>query len=71
MIPHEGQRTASVSTADEVATGDMVAQYNYYARRFHLTYVEGRWADNAYTNKDRWLHRVLRGNIPRYQRAAC
>jgi len=57
MIPHESQRKASVSAADGVVTGDMVAQYAYCARRFHLAYVEGRWAENASTDEGRWLHR--------------
>jgi hypothetical protein len=55
MIPRGGQRKASVSAADGVVTGDMVAQYAYCARRFHLAYVEGRWADNASTDEGRWL----------------
>jgi len=59
MIPHEGQRKASASAADGVVTGDMVAQYAYCARRFHLAYVEGRWTRNAGTDEGRWLHRLV------------
>jgi hypothetical protein len=57
MIPQESQRKASVFAADGVVTGNMVAQYAYCARGFHLAYVEGRWADNASTDEGRWLHR--------------
>ena len=43
--------------ADTSATGDdsltlgRVHQYAYCPRRFHLMYVEGRWADNVYLDK--------------------
>lgn len=38
-------------------TVDMLAQYAYCPRRFHLMYVQGRWADNAYTQQGRNVHR--------------
>jgi len=42
---------------DEALTLDMVHQYAYCPRRFHLMYVEGRWADNAFTVEGRNVHR--------------
>jgi len=38
-------------------TLDMVHQYAYCPRRYHLMYIEGRWADNAYTIDGRHVHR--------------
>ncbi len=38
-------------------TLDMVHQYAYCPRRYHLMYIEGRWADNAYTIEGRHVHR--------------
>ena len=35
----------------------MVTQYAYCPRRMHLMYVEGRWADNVYTEHGREVHR--------------
>jgi CRISPR-associated protein Cas1 len=47
-----------VSTVgDDALTIDMVHQYAYCPRRFHLMYVEGRWADNAFTAEGRNVHR--------------
>lgn len=44
--------------ADErTLTLDMVSQFTYCPRRFHLMYVEGRWADNQYTVDGRRVHR--------------
>ena len=49
---------ANVSiTGDDALTLDMVGQYTYCPRRFHLMYVEGRWADNQYTIEGRHVHR--------------
>ena len=49
---------ANVSIAgDDALTLDMVGQYGYCPRRFHLMYVEGRWADNQYTIDGRHVHR--------------
>jgi hypothetical protein len=49
---------ANVSaTGDDSLTLDMVGQYTYCPRRFHLMYVEGRWADNQYTVEGRHVHR--------------
>jgi len=42
---------------DDALTLDMVGQYTYCPRRFHLMYVEGRWDDNAYTIEGRHVHR--------------
>jgi CRISPR-associated protein Cas1 len=39
------------------ATVDMVAQYAYCPRRFHLMYVEGRWDDNVHTIEGKHAHR--------------
>lgn len=44
-------------TGDDALTLDMVGQYTYCPRRFHLMYVEGRWDDNAYTIEGRHIHR--------------
>lgn len=57
MLAHEGQRSASVAAAEGTVTADMVAQFAYCPRRFHLAYVEGRWADNAETDDGRFTHR--------------
>lgn len=57
MLATETQRTASRSAADGVVTADMLAQLAYCPRRFHLVYVEGRWADNAFTDEGRFIHR--------------
>jgi CRISPR-associated protein Cas1 len=42
---------------DDELTIDMLAQYAYCPRRFHLMYVQGRWADNAFTEEGRNVHR--------------
>ena len=47
----------SSTLPDDWATVDMVAQYVYCPRRFHLMYVEGRWEDNASTLDGKALHR--------------
>jgi CRISPR-associated protein Cas1 len=44
-------------TGDDALTLDMVNQYVYCPRRFHLMYVEGRWQDNQYTVEGRHVHR--------------
>lgn len=44
-------------TGDDALTLDMVGQYTYCPRCFHLMYVEGRWDDNAYTIEGRHVHR--------------
>ncbi len=50
MSDHATRTTTNVSTAgDDALTLDMLGQYTFCPRRFHLMYVEGRWADNAYT----------------------
>ncbi|MEX0741786.1 MAG: Dna2/Cas4 domain-containing protein, partial [Phycisphaeraceae bacterium] len=38
-------------------TLDMVRQFAYCPRRYHLMYIEGRWEDNAYTIDGRHIHR--------------
>ena len=45
------------ATGDDALTLDMVGQFTYCPRRFHLMYVEGRWDDNAYTVEGRHVHR--------------
>jgi CRISPR-associated protein Cas1 len=57
MLAHEGQRSASAAAAEGTVTADMVAQLAYCPRRFHLAYVEGRWADNVETDGGRFTHR--------------
>lgn len=47
----------SVNLPEGWVTGDMVAQMAYCPRRFHLMYVEGRWADNTHTVEGRSVHR--------------
>ncbi len=44
-------------TDEQQLTLDMVHQYAYCPRRYHLMYIEGRWADNAYTIEGRQAHR--------------
>lgn len=44
-------------TGDDALTLDMVGQYTFCPRRFHLMYVEGRWEDNVYTVEGRHTHR--------------
>jgi CRISPR-associated endonuclease Cas1/CRISPR-associated protein Cas4 len=42
--------TTHVAVAgDDALTLDMLGQFVFCPRRFHLMYVEGRWADNAFT----------------------
>ncbi len=49
---------SNVSTVgDDALTLDMVTQMAYCPRRFHLMYVEGRWADNVYTVEGKAAHR--------------
>lgn len=49
---------SNVSIAgDDALTLDMVKQFTFCPRLFHLMYVEGRWADNAYTIEGRHVHR--------------
>jgi hypothetical protein len=35
----------SSNLPDDWATVDMLAQFTFCPRRFHLMYLEGRWAD--------------------------
>ncbi len=44
-------------TGDDALTIDMVKQFTFCPRLFHLMYVEGRWDDNAYTVEGRHVHR--------------
>jgi CRISPR-associated endonuclease Cas1/CRISPR-associated protein Cas4 len=44
-------------TGDDALTLDMVKQFTFCPRLFHLMYVEGRWEDNAYTVEGRHVHR--------------
>lgn len=47
----------SSTLPDDWATVDMVCQYSYCARRYHLMYVQGRWADNTHTLEGKDVHR--------------
>jgi CRISPR-associated protein Cas1 len=47
----------SINLAEDWATIDMVAQYAYCPRRFHLMYVEGHWEDNIHTLEGKDVHR--------------
>ena len=38
-------------------TVDMLSQYAYCPRRFHLMYVQGRWDDNTFTEQGKSAHR--------------
>lgn len=44
-------------SSDELLTIDQLHQYAYCPRRMHLMYVEGRWADNAFTLDGKRVHR--------------
>jgi len=41
----------------ELLPARMLNEYAYCPRLFHLMYVEGRWADNVYTEHGREVHR--------------
>ena len=57
-MPEPARNATTVSAAgDDALTIDMVGQMAYCPRRFHLMYVEGRWADNAYTVDGLHVHR--------------
>ena len=45
------------AVGDDALTIDMLKQFTYCPRLFHLMYVEGRWADNAFTIDGRNQHR--------------
>lgn len=47
----------SSTLPEDWATVDMLAQFTYCPRRFHLMYVEGRWEDNHFTHEGKALHR--------------
>jgi CRISPR-associated protein Cas1 len=47
----------SSTLPEDWATVDMVAQFAYCPRRFHLMYAEGRWEDNVHTVEGRMEHR--------------
>jgi CRISPR-associated protein Cas1 len=47
----------SFSLPDHLVTVDMVAQYAYCPRRFHLMYVQGRWEENEHTEEGKDVHR--------------
>ena len=47
----------SSTLPEDWATVDMVAQFAYCPRRFHLMYAEGRWEDNVHTVEGRMAHR--------------
>ncbi|MBL8605595.1 MAG: CRISPR-associated endonuclease Cas1 [Myxococcales bacterium] len=57
MLNPESRRGSSAAAAEDVVTGDMVSQHAYCPRRLYLAYAEGRWADNAFTDHGRWVHR--------------
>lgn len=46
-----------ITEPPELLTIDQLHQYAYCPRRAHLMYVEGRWADNAFTVEGRAVHR--------------
>jgi CRISPR-associated protein Cas1 len=47
----------SSTLPEDWATVDMVAQFAYCPRRFHLMYAEGRWEDNFHTIEGKTAHR--------------
>lgn len=47
----------SSTLPEDWATVDMVAQFAYCPRRFHLMYTEGRWEDNIHTLEGKDAHR--------------
>lgn len=48
---------ASPAPAPELLPVRMLNEYAYCPRLFHLMHVEGRWADNVYTEEGREVHR--------------
>ena len=58
MSDHAVRTATTVAAAgDDALTIDMIGQMAYCPRRFHLMYVEGRWADNFYTLDGLHAHR--------------
>lgn len=57
MRDEESHRSSSAAAAEEVVTGDIVAQLGYCPRRLHLMYAEGRWAPNVHTDEGTFVHR--------------
>jgi len=56
MFESDRDRGRSLAAEELLATGDMVAQYAYCPRRFHLMYVEGLWQGNQYTDDGKFRH---------------
>jgi CRISPR-associated protein Cas1 len=48
--------SASIAGHDDLLPVRMLNEYAYCPRLFHLMHVQGRWADNAYTQEGRNVH---------------
>ncbi len=48
---------AASPAAPDLLPARMLNEFAYCRRLFHLMHVEGRWADNAFTDEGRWAHR--------------
>ncbi|MGH7449280.1 MAG: CRISPR-associated endonuclease Cas4g/Cas1g [Longimicrobiales bacterium] len=60
--PASGTATTSDVPEGSDGTADLIPvrmlnEYTYCPRLFHLMHVDGRWADNAYTEEGREVHR--------------
>jgi CRISP-associated protein Cas1 len=55
--PSPDPRPAVELAADDLMPVRMLNEYAYCPRLFHLMHVEGRWADNVYTEEGRDVHR--------------
>ncbi len=54
---HRGDAAPLPSTPPQLLPVRMLNEYAYCPRLFHLMHVEGRWADNLYTEEGREVHR--------------
>lgn len=50
MRAHDGQKAEQLPVR-------MLNEFAYCPRLFHLMHLEARWADNAFTEDGRWVHR--------------
>lgn len=50
-------RSGPTSAEDDLLPVRMLNEFVYCPRLFHFMHVEGRWADNAYTEQGRHVHR--------------
>ena len=57
LCSHMKQVPASPEALSDLLPVRMLAEFTYCPRLFHLMHVEGLWADNAYTEDGRRVHR--------------